>query len=85
MSAFPSATQGFIPAATTVPNSNTNIIFSPPEAWDRSTISPSCSSSSGEQLQTTRTLNATISFNYTGEMEYIFTDFRFLLMLNPFL
>ncbi|KJA21290.1 hypothetical protein HYPSUDRAFT_739261 [Hypholoma sublateritium FD-334 SS-4] len=73
-SAFPSATQGFIPAATAVPNSNADIIFDPPEAWNSSAPSPSCSSSDGEeQLRVTSTLNATISFNYTGPSIMIHT------------
>lgn len=66
-SALPSATQGFVPAATTISNSNASLIFDPPEAWNNSAPSPSCSSSDGdEQLRVTSTLNATISFNYTG-------------------
>ncbi|KAF8875341.1 hypothetical protein CPB84DRAFT_1752703 [Gymnopilus junonius] len=62
--AFPSATTGLIPSSTPILGSDPNIIYSPPQAWKVSDAKDSCTQSPSIHL--TDSINATISFNYTG-------------------
>ncbi|PPQ98276.1 hypothetical protein CVT26_013520 [Gymnopilus dilepis] len=64
MPAYPSATTGVVPTATPIPNSNSAIVYFPSDAWNKSKISPNCSQS--QSVYVTQTVNATVSFNYTG-------------------
>ena len=63
-SAYPSATVGFTPSETSVASNDPSIAYNPPSAWNSSHAVPNCASSN--TLHTTSTINATISFNYTG-------------------
>lgn len=63
-SALPSATTGLIPSSTPVLESNSAIVYNPPDAWVTSNSDSDCTTSTS--LRSTDTLNATISFNYTG-------------------
>ncbi|KAK7045006.1 hypothetical protein R3P38DRAFT_2508272 [Favolaschia claudopus] len=61
---FPS-TATFLPSSTPVStDGNQKIIFSPPSAWNQNATVPSCAS--GSEIWTTSTLNASISFNFSG-------------------
>jgi hypothetical protein len=61
---FPSATTGVTPSATPVPASDPRIIYAPSREWN-SSKGANCTTS--DLLYTTETLNATVSFNYSGE------------------
>jgi hypothetical protein len=67
---YPSATSNtYTPVETPVSNTAGGVIFSPADAWTEITTNESCSKSG--TLHTTSTLNATISFNYTGKLPAI--------------
>ena len=69
--AFPSATTGLVPSATPVLGSDPNILYSPPNAWTVSESDSNCTTS--KSLHVTDTINATVSFNFTG----IASDIKF--------
>jgi hypothetical protein len=63
--AYPSTATGFVPSSTPAASTdNAGLLFSPEQAWNKMADSPSCAISS--MLWTTSTINASISFNYTG-------------------
>ncbi|PPR05774.1 hypothetical protein CVT26_010165 [Gymnopilus dilepis] len=64
MPALPSATTGFIPTSTPVLNSDSKVLYSPSDAWNKSANGPDCAQSGS--LYLTHGVNASISFNYTG-------------------
>ncbi|KDR77572.1 hypothetical protein GALMADRAFT_65596, partial [Galerina marginata CBS 339.88] len=63
-SSYPSATTGIVPSATPILASDSRILYAPSEAWNQSTTDVNCTSSN--LVYTTDTVNATISFNYSG-------------------
>ncbi|KAF8804303.1 hypothetical protein BYT27DRAFT_6700878 [Phlegmacium glaucopus] len=69
--AIPSATTGLIPSVTPILGSNAGITYSPASAWNTSTTDFSCTNS--KSLHVSDTINATISFNYTGPSIMIYT------------
>jgi len=64
--AYPSATTVPVPSATQIPANSSDIIYSPANAWKMSNTNSNCTTS--KSLHVTDTLNATILFNYTGEI-----------------
>ncbi|KDR72368.1 hypothetical protein GALMADRAFT_159047 [Galerina marginata CBS 339.88] len=63
-SSFPSATTGLIPSATPVLSSDIAIVYDPPQAWNVSDTEVNCTTSKSWHI--TDSVNATISYNYTG-------------------
>ncbi|KAF8965065.1 hypothetical protein BDZ97DRAFT_1659464, partial [Flammula alnicola] len=63
-SAYPSATTGVVPSATPVLGNDTRFVYAPSHAWNISKTDANCTLTN--LLHTTDTLNATISFNYSG-------------------
>jgi hypothetical protein len=61
---FPSATTGIVPSATPVLASDPWIVYTPPREWSSS---KGASCTTNDLLYNTETLNATVSFNYSGE------------------
>ena len=66
---LPSATTGLIPSATPVLGSDPDIVYSPPSAWTISESDSNCTTS--KSLHVTDTINATVSFNFTGKTSNI--------------
>ena len=66
---LPSATTGLIPSATPVPGSEPDIVYSPPNAWTISESDSNCTTS--KSLHVTDTINATVSFDFTGKASNI--------------
>ena len=75
-SSFPSATTGIVPSATPVPASDNRILYTTPGAWN---ISHGANCTASDLIYATETLNATVSFNYSGEHDDHFTLFSFSL------
>jgi len=72
---YPSATSiNFTPKETPVSNSGASVVFSPADAWKSTASTENCSKS--ETIYTTSTINATISFNYTGPSIMVHTFFQ---------
>ena len=67
--ALPSATTGIVPSATPVLGSNPDIAYSPPNAWTVSESDSNCTTS--KSLHGTDTINATVSFNFTGKFSSV--------------
>lgn len=66
---LPSATTGLIPSATPVLGSDLDIVYNPPNAWTVSESDSNCTTS--KSLHVTDTINATVSFNFTGKASNI--------------
>ncbi|TFK24485.1 hypothetical protein FA15DRAFT_592424, partial [Coprinopsis marcescibilis] len=64
--AVPSATTIGTPPASAVPGSDVAITYSPPQAWSVSEENLGCTTN--PSLHITNEINATISFNYTGDV-----------------
>ncbi|KAF9557528.1 hypothetical protein CPC08DRAFT_668612 [Agrocybe pediades] len=71
-SAIPSGTTGVIPSATPITAADPSIVYSPPTgAWSTADSPGNCAISSS--VRVTQTVNASISFNYTGTSIMIHT------------
>jgi len=71
---YPSATSNtFTPIETPVSNSGAGVVFSPADAWNATTSTESCSKS--KTVYSTSTINATVTFNYTGPSIMVHTFF----------
>jgi len=66
---LPSATTGLVPSATPVLGSDPNIVYNPPNAWTVSESESNCTTS--KSLHVTDTINASVSFNFTGKVSNI--------------
>ncbi|PPQ68166.1 hypothetical protein CVT26_005772 [Gymnopilus dilepis] len=69
--AYPSSTSGVVPSATPVANTEAEVVYSPQNAWSTSNTAPSCAEESS--MRVTSTLNASVSFNYSGPSVMVHT------------
>ncbi|KAF8165646.1 hypothetical protein B0H34DRAFT_247096 [Crassisporium funariophilum] len=71
-SSFPSATVSVVPSATPVPIDSPAVQFNPSNAWNSSSA-PISNCIPGNIVRVTNVVNATVSFNYTGQSILIHT------------